>query len=327
MTLQGVNLGGWLLLEKGPSYPLFESCKSAAEDEHSLCRELSSNGTLETILNYHRESFITENDFQQMSMLQVNSVRLPFGYWLIEPLEGDGFYKGKGLFYYVDKVVEWCNKYKIKVLLDLHGAPGGESNGPPCGRSNHLWKTSDWLYGHSVRILEIIGKRYKDTDCVLGLQICNEPHPSIPMDTLYSFYMKCSTRLRQVGFDKKIILPVFTEWRLNDFVSIFKTTDHDHSNLVIDLHFYHCFGEEFSRMSYDQHKHLMQIHRNHITGLQDLGLQVFVGEWSCAIDSSISHTTFFHDQLSIYNSANGHFFWNWRDGNHGWSFLNYVYSL
>jgi hypothetical protein len=57
------------------------------------------------------------------------------------------------------------------VLLDLHGNPGGESAEKPCGRARRDWSFSMWRREESLECLTIVAKRYKDRDCVAGLQV------------------------------------------------------------------------------------------------------------------------------------------------------------
>eukprot|EP00913_Durusdinium_trenchii_P027086 g25419.t1 len=87
---KGVNLGGWLLLEPGPSFPLFThhllKDKSQARCEWDLMKvlyeKLGKAGAAEVIRS-HRETHITKADFERVRSYGLNAVRLPFGYWII----------------------------------------------------------------------------------------------------------------------------------------------------------------------------------------------------------------------------------------------------
>ena len=59
--IKGVNLGGWLVLEKWIDEMPFKN--TYAEDETWLARELNQN-ELKERLTKHRETFITEKDFK-----------------------------------------------------------------------------------------------------------------------------------------------------------------------------------------------------------------------------------------------------------------------
>ena len=58
--LRGVNLGGWLVLEKWMTPDTYDG--TDAEDEYNLCLALGDKA--KSRLDGHRETFITASDFQ-----------------------------------------------------------------------------------------------------------------------------------------------------------------------------------------------------------------------------------------------------------------------
>ena len=76
--IRGVNLGGWLLLERWITPSVFGD--SQARDEFSLCSELGAEAA--SVLKIHRDNFITEADFAWIANHGLNAVRLPVGYWV-----------------------------------------------------------------------------------------------------------------------------------------------------------------------------------------------------------------------------------------------------
>ena len=89
---KGVNLGGWL----------------------SQCGR--DNYTKE-----HYDTFIVEKDFEIIKSWGLDHVRVPVDAEVIQ--EEDGTMKEDGL-YYLDKAMEWCKKYGLNMILDLHKAHG-----------------------------------------------------------------------------------------------------------------------------------------------------------------------------------------------------------
>ena len=87
---KGVNLGGWI----------------------SQFSEYSKE---------HFDSFITEKDIQNIASLGFDHVRIPVDYVLME--EEDGSPKEDG-FHYLDLCRSWCEKYGLKLLIDLHECYG-----------------------------------------------------------------------------------------------------------------------------------------------------------------------------------------------------------
>merc|ERR1712048_983679 len=84
-------------------------------------------------LQSHRDSFLTEDDFRRIRALGFNAVRIPFGYWVVTaPPENEAFVGP--CIEYLDRAVAWSKAHGLQVVLDLHGAPGGESGEKPSGR-------------------------------------------------------------------------------------------------------------------------------------------------------------------------------------------------
>jgi len=110
----GVNLGGWLLLERGPSQPLFEDQGIPGDEEWGFCEALRKQGTAEAVLAAHRARHFTEASIAEMKGMGLNAVRLPFGYWVVTgPSHGDP-YVGPCL-NHVDDCVNWCQKHGLQV--------------------------------------------------------------------------------------------------------------------------------------------------------------------------------------------------------------------
>jgi glucan 1,3-beta-glucosidase len=123
--IYGVNLGGWLVLEKWMTPSVFAG--TDALDEFSLC-SYGDDTVLSKILN-HRETFISLQDFEWLRDHGITAVRLPIGYGLFgdEPpyLE---------TVQYVDKAFAWAEATDIKILLDIHTAPGSQNGWQESGQ-------------------------------------------------------------------------------------------------------------------------------------------------------------------------------------------------
>jgi glucan 1,3-beta-glucosidase len=55
----------------------------------------------------------------------LNHVRLPIGYWAFEVGPGEPYISGQQA--YIQKAITWATKYNLKVIVDLHGAPGSQN--------------------------------------------------------------------------------------------------------------------------------------------------------------------------------------------------------
>ncbi len=83
--LHGVNLGGWL----------------------SQTNDFSTA---------HFEQFITEQDIAYIASLNLDHVRVPIDYMLLE--EEDGTKKQEG-YHYLDQCLSWCKQYGLHMIIDL----------------------------------------------------------------------------------------------------------------------------------------------------------------------------------------------------------------
>jgi len=329
---RGVNLGGWLLLEPGPSASLFDKY-GPAECEWELMLKmhetLGVEGT-QVALQAHRETFITEDDFRQIRASGLNAVRIPLGYWVITgPLQNEVFLGP--CMEYIDQAIAWCKAHGLQVLLDLHGAPGGESGEKPCGRARKDWTWKDWRFDDSIRALDILARRYRGHPCVTGISVCNEPSDTVPGEVLCNFYSRAVQTIRDAGMppdEVSVILPIYRTQRLDEIWRIW-TRKFDgftrFANVAFDLHLYHCFGPWWQRQPLPAHLRMTKRHRKILRRVPAV-----VGEWSLAlprsafsadddgddvVDENCAFQAFAAAQLEAYGQAShGWFFWNWRDG-------------
>lgn len=322
---RGVNLGGWLLLEPGPSSALFQQfdCTGCEWQLMQRMRErLGSDGALD-VLRTHRETFMVEDDFRRIQQLGLNSVRLPFGYWVVTgPAPGDA-YAGPGL-EYIDRALSWCKAFGLQVLLDLHGAPGGESGEKPCGHERKDWQWRDWRFEESLAALRAIATRYRGHESVTGISVCNEPSSTVPAEELCSFYDRAVRTIREAGMppnEVSIVLPVYRTERLDEIWRIWNRKFDGfakHMNVAFDLHLYHCFGPWWQRQGFGSHLRMTKRHRKILRRVPAI-----IGEWSLALpqhardeveEEDQAMCAFATTQLEAYAQAShGWFFWNWRD--------------
>lgn len=326
---RGVNLGGWLLLEPGTAKALFsrhptESGKEATS-EWELMQILRKKGALHE-LEQHRRTCITKADFLQIRACGLNAVRLPVGYWtVIGPSQGDPFV-GPAL-HLVDRAVRWAEECGLQILLDLHGAPGGESGDAPCGREQPpgQWQWPQWRMEESLRALETLAERYCTSDAVTGIEVCNEPSSTIPASMLCQYYSSAVEIVRGAGMHADqvtVVLPLFQR-SSEEFLRVWdKVSDGLHQNVCFDFHYYHCFGHGWNGKTFAQQLRAVQQNARELRKIPAV-----VGEWSlalgllaekcCKLPTEQMRRRFAQAQLAAYKEAShGWFFWNWCDA-HG----------
>jgi glucan 1,3-beta-glucosidase len=55
----------------------------------------------------------------------LNHIRIPIGFWAYDVSGGEPYVQGAAE--YLDRAIGWARKYNVKVILDLHGAPGSQN--------------------------------------------------------------------------------------------------------------------------------------------------------------------------------------------------------
>lgn len=328
---RGVNLGGWLLLERGPSIPFYEANGLDGDNgEWHATEQLRSFNALRA-LERHRNCHITRDTIQEIARRGFNAVRVPFGYWIISgPTNGDP-YMGPDIGK-LDDVVRWARESQLQVLLDLHGNPGGESQDKPCGRANLSWQFADWRREEAIEVLRFIANRYSGETHVTGIQVCNEPsRDRIEPKDLIKHYVSCIEAIRSAGMlaaRVSVVCPLYffspqKEQFLDEWMNLC-THSKKLDGAVLDFHYY-FFGdwanEDANGRVHEQARRLAD----------ELGSipSAVVGEWSvpfnhrqgmnCRDKGELDAFLRVQQELYAKHATHGDFYWNWIDGCPGWS--------
>lgn len=171
LHLKGVNLGNWLLPE-GYMFKLRNSNSPRKIDQ--AIRELIGNSATTKFWDSFLENYVTEADIKWLAEVGVNIIRLPFDYRL---LTNDDFLgRDKHGYQYLDNAVKWCEKYNIYVLLDMHGAPGGQTGDNIDNSDGYPWLMVDeGMKQKTADIWREIAQRYADNTTIIGYNLLNEP--------------------------------------------------------------------------------------------------------------------------------------------------------
>lgn len=262
-ALHGVNLGGWLIVEKWMTPSLFRGTKSV--DEHGLSSTVAGR---EKILQ-HRRTFIQEEDFEWLAKHGVELVRIPFGYWLFAD---DSDYVGGTE--HLDWAMRMAEKYQLKILLDIHGLPGSQNGKFHSGRAGDM----AWRVDESIEICKKVAARYKDSPVFWGLEIINEPHvTSRNYLQLLRYYRRAYRELRKLLPKTTYVVfsDAFHPWLFAGALL--------GRRVVMDVHWY-----AFGRREMSREKLLRRVRRRRTT-LQILQLvhPVIVGEWNAVVSRDV----------------------------------------
>lgn len=207
LHLRGVNLGNWLLPE-GYMFKLRNSNSPRKIDQ--AIRELIGNTATTRFWDSFLENYVTEADIKWLSESGVNLIRLPFDYRLLT--HDDFLGRDKHGYKYLDNAVNWCEKYNIYVLLDMHGAPGGQTGDNIDNSDGYPWLMVDeGMQQKTTDIWREIAERYKDNPTIIGYNLLNEPiahyfEKDSLKPNLEPLYKKITAAIREVDNNHIVFL-------------------------------------------------------------------------------------------------------------------------
>ena len=186
IVLRGVNLGGWMIQESWMC-PVYGIDRAWANLDTIMAMEGRgwTAADIQELFDAYQDNWITEDDFDLLKALGVNSLRIPFWYrnfmsdehgaWIngdngsIVDTKNPGFRR-------LDWAVAQAKERGMYLILDLHGAPGGQSMDHSTGTvgRNELY-TNPAYEQAAVDLWRAIATRYRDEAAVAGYDLLNEP--------------------------------------------------------------------------------------------------------------------------------------------------------
>ena len=230
IALRGPNIGSWLLIEP---WMLSLDGQHGIESEKDIWDLMNKRFGPEAkldLIRTHRSNFFTEQDVRRIAALGLNCIRVPIWWRAVADPEYDGDFS------WLDRCVQWCEDNGIYVIIDLHGAPGGQSTeGRILGErsTGALWKDARFRQ-ETIDWWKKVAERYKDEPAVAGYDLLNEAYTVETMGTLAGFYDELYKAIR--AEDPNHIL--FIQDGLLGFHLLPKPQDMGWENVVYSFHYY-----------------------------------------------------------------------------------------
>ena len=164
----GINLGGWL-----------------SQCDHSQERY---------------ETFITEKDIEIIGGWGLDHVRVPVDYELVETKSGEYIESG---FEFVQKAYDWCRKYNLNMILDLHKSFGYSFDD---GHNEHGFFENEEYQERFYRLWEEFAKRFGKYYEHMTFELLNEVTKKEYCDLWNNISTKCIEKIRKYAPEIKIII-------------------------------------------------------------------------------------------------------------------------
>ncbi|KAF2220085.1 putative Exo-beta-1,3-glucanase [Elsinoe ampelina] len=279
--IRGVNLGGWLVLEPWIRPSIFNPFKGTGiVDEFTLTQKRPAQA--KTILQKHWDEWVTLKDMRQIKAAGFNMVRLPIGFWAYDN-KNTPYIKGQAK--YVDKLIGWARQVDLKVLIDLHGAPGSQNGFDNSGRrrENPGWQQADPEAKRTRAVLKKIQRKYGAAsydDVILGIELLNEPlYTKIDDAYLRQFYYDGFYQQRDYLANRVVVMS--DAFRVTSYWNGMLTpSDNGAQNAAMDHHEYQVFDPNLIGMTPAQHR--QQVCKA-VDQYNSVDKWTIIGEWSGAM--------------------------------------------
>lgn len=319
IVLNGINLGNWLLQETWMGFiPEYEKDWGYYDTLEVLNNRFSPEEVNE-IINSYECNFITEADIKNIKDLGFNCVRVPFWYrnfmdengeWLTEmSRHTPGFIQ-------LDWLIEECAKNGIYVILDMHGAPGGQSKNHCTGKAgrNELYENEHYQE-LTCKLWKEIAERYKDCTNIAAYDLLNEPQNNSGYEGENSWQAETSEAVERTNKMYKMLYDAVRNVDDNHIISfegIWSTDvlpnvqENGYENIMFQLHLY---DKDKGMIKY-RIKELKKVRKQQ-------NVAVLVGEYNNGENEAYANKNYVNNDISFIK-------WNYKTFNAGeqWGIYN-----
>lgn len=174
-AVKGINLGNWLV----PEGYMFKFARARAPNEiETVIAALIGRTAAARFWARFHDVYVAKDDIRFIKAAGFNTVRVPLHWRLfVTPGEtaGDDRFEGEG-WRLLDRLVDWCRESGLRVILDLHAAPGGQTgvnhdDGPGYPLTFYVPRYRQL----TIALWRALAEHYRDEPAVLGYDLLNEP--------------------------------------------------------------------------------------------------------------------------------------------------------
>ncbi|HTD23530.1 MAG TPA: ricin-type beta-trefoil lectin domain protein [Terriglobales bacterium] len=237
VQLQGVNLGGWFIMEKWMS-PLTSDSET---DTYTVMKTLDNRFGVsqeQSLINTYQQSWITTQDLDNIAALGFNVIRVPVWYgqfYNLNNISNSGW--RSDAFNELDWVVSNAAQRGIYTIIDMHGVVGGQSKSDDTGRGgqNQYWTNSN-DQGNTAWMWWQIASHYKGNANVAGYDLINEPTGAPNNSAVINAYNSLYKTVRSVDPNHMIIME--GTWGQWNWSMLPNPSSQGWTNVMYEMHSY-----------------------------------------------------------------------------------------
>jgi len=238
ISLRGIGLGNWMMVE--------HFMLGLPQVDHVMrraFRDLLGEASEHAFWDTYMATYFAEEDFAYLRGLGFNHVRVAFDYRHLESDSRPYDYREAG-FGLLDRVVGWCRRHDLYVLLDLHAAPGCQASDWNAGSADGealLLQVQDFQ-DRTAGLWGAVARRYRDEPTVMGYEILNEPvtRDAVEVGRMNDLTRSCLAAIRREDGDHIVI--VNGDRHATDLAAIAPDI-FDDPQVMAAFHFYHQYTE------------------------------------------------------------------------------------
>tara|TARA_R110000868_G_scaffold259361_6_gene517367 strand:+ start:14852 stop:16594 length:1743 start_codon:yes stop_codon:yes gene_type:complete len=172
VIIKGYGLGGWLMPE---GYMFNMPGDFGPTKLRNSITELLGASETDRWFEEFRTNYVQEEDIIAMKEWGADHIRVPFNHKVFYDMETEEFNERE--FDRLDQLLVWCKRHRVDVILDMHGAPGAQSDKEIADSDGvaRLWTEYDTYMPVTIKIWKEIASRYKDETIIIGYDLLNEP--------------------------------------------------------------------------------------------------------------------------------------------------------
>jgi len=247
LILRGIGTGNWMLQE-GYMMETGDIAGTQHEFREKLINTIGEALT-DSFYTIWLANHCTRTDVDSLASWGFNSVRVAMHYkWFTlpieeEPVSGEHTWLEKG-FEMIDSLLDWCGDNEMYLILDLHGAPGGQGTNASISDYDpskpSLWESQE-NKDKTVALWTRLAGRYSDEPWMGGYDLINETNWTFPEGNnsrLRDLFVRITDSIRRVDPNHMIIIE--GNWFANDFSGLTPPWD---DNMAYSFHKYWSFND------------------------------------------------------------------------------------